>query len=71
MDGRQQLLKIRGATDPLRRVTAEGQICDPVSPSSISELAGATAWAGWILFFNVQTPCITDAIIGPWENGAL
>jgi uncharacterized protein len=35
-----------------------------------SELAGATFYNEW-LFFNIQTPGITFAVTGPWENGAL
>ncbi|WP_309053213.1 alkaline phosphatase PhoX, partial [Streptomyces sp.] len=41
------------------------------SPNT-SELAGATfSPDGRILFFNVQSPGITYAVTGPWENGAL
>jgi uncharacterized protein len=35
-----------------------------------SELAGATFHDEW-LFVNIQTPGITFAITGPWDNGAL
>ncbi|HSI56482.1 MAG TPA: phosphatase, partial [Ideonella sp.] len=35
-----------------------------------SELAGATFHEEW-LFFNIQTPGITFAVTGPWQNGAL
>ncbi len=35
-----------------------------------SELAGACFYNEW-LFVNIQTPGITFAITGPWENGAL
>ena len=37
-----------------------------------SEFAGATfSPDGRWLFFNIQTPGITFALTGPWENGAL
>ncbi|MFV0663553.1 alkaline phosphatase PhoX [Denitromonas sp.] len=35
-----------------------------------SESAGATFHNEW-LFFNVQTPGVTFAVTGPWDNGAL
>src|SRR5262245_4111756 len=37
-----------------------------------SEWAGATySWDGQWLFVNIQTPGITFAITGPWQNGSL
>ncbi|GGG71894.1 hypothetical protein GCM10011374_40800 [Kocuria dechangensis] len=63
-----------GGKDLLRGVTTEGQIFDLVelNTPNTSELAGATfSPDGRILFFNVQSPGITYAITGPWENGAL
>ncbi|REE02440.1 PhoX family protein [Citricoccus nitrophenolicus] len=63
-----------GGKDLLRGVTTNGQIFDlaELSDSNTSELAGATfSPDGRILFFNVQTPGITYAVTGPWENGAL
>ena len=35
-----------------------------------SEWAGATFYNKW-LFVNIQSPGITIAITGPWENGSL
>jgi uncharacterized protein len=35
-----------------------------------AEFTGATFHNNW-LFFNIQTPGITFAVTGPWENGAL
>lgn len=35
-----------------------------------SEWAGATFYGRW-LFVNIQTPGVTFAITGPWENGSL
>lgn len=63
-----------GGKDLLRGVTSRGQIFDlaELNGSSTSELAGATFSSdGEILFFNVQSPGITYAVTGPWENGAL
>ncbi|MGP6173491.1 alkaline phosphatase PhoX [Corynebacterium sp. A21] len=60
--------------DLLRGITPDGKIFDlaELNSNSSSELAGATfSPDGKILFFNVQTPGITYAITGPWENGAL
>ncbi|QJR82407.1 DUF839 domain-containing protein [Alteromonas pelagimontana] len=37
---------------------------------SSSEWAGACFYGRW-LFVNIQTPGVTFAITGPWENGAL
>jgi secreted PhoX family phosphatase len=63
-----------GGKDLLRGVTTEGLIFDlaELNTPNTSELAGATfSPDGRILFFNVQSPGITYAITGPWENGAL
>lgn len=63
-----------GGKDLLRGVTTEGRIFDVAELNSpnTSELAGATfSPDGRILFFNVQSPGITYAVTGPWENGAL
>ncbi len=63
-----------GGKDLLRGVTNRGQIFDfaELNSANNSELAGATFSAdGRVLFFNVQTPGITYAVTGPWENGAL
>ena len=34
------------------------------------EWAGATFWEDW-LFVNIQSPGVTFAITGPWEEGSL
>jgi secreted PhoX family phosphatase len=43
---------------------------NPVGNYRSSEFAGACFHDRW-LFVNIQTPGITFAITGPWENGAL
>lgn len=63
-----------GGRDMLRGVTNRGQIFDlaALNSANTSELAGATFSSdGKILFFNVQSPGVTYAVTGPWENGAL
>ncbi len=63
-----------GGKDLLRGVTNRGLIFDfaELATPNTSELAGATfSPDGEILFFNVQSPGITYAVTGPWENGAL
>lgn len=63
-----------GGKDLLRGVTSRGEIFDlaELAGENTSELAGATfSPDGKILFFNVQSPGITYAVTGPWDNGAL
>ena len=60
----------------LRGLTAEGEIFDfalNVHPGfADSEFAGATfSPDGETLYVNIQTPGVTLAIWGPWEDGAL
>jgi len=66
----------------LRGVNDEGQIFDlaanirpgtipgTTTPMSFDEFAGATFYGDW-LFVNIQTPGITFAITGPWDEGPL
>lgn len=63
-----------GGKDLLRGITPDGKIFDlaELASPNTSELAGATfSPDGKTLFFNVQSPGISFAITGPWENGAL
>lgn len=65
-----------GGEQFLRGLTADGKIFDfakNVVPSfEIREFAGATfSPDGQTLFFNIQTPGLTFAVWGPWEQGAL
>lgn len=43
---------------------------DPVGDYRGSEFAGACFYDRW-LFVNIQSPGVTFAITGPWDNGAL
>jgi secreted PhoX family phosphatase len=51
---------------------SRGGIAASVAPGSYSgnEWAGACFYGKW-MFVNIQTPGITFAITGPWDNGAL
>ena len=53
-------------------VTTVGPSTDGSNRRSFTgnEMAGACFYGRW-LFVNVQTPGVTFAITGPWENGAL
>jgi uncharacterized protein len=57
----------------LRGLTQQGEIFNfALNVLNDSEFAGATfSPDGETLFVNIQTPGITLAIWGPWENGAL
>lgn len=60
--------------DMLRGVTTGGEIFNLAALNSpnTSELAGATfSPDGRVLFFNAQTPGVTYAVTGPWNEGAL
>lgn len=43
---------------------------DPIGDFRSREFAGACFYGRW-MFVNIQSPGITFAITGPWENGAL
>jgi uncharacterized protein len=65
-----------GTQEFLRGLTQEGEIFDfalnMVPGFTTSEFAGATfSPDGKTLFVNIQSPGITFAIWGPWEDGAL
>ena len=74
-----------GDADQLvRGLTRDGRIFDVANnivpgiaangePFTEFEFAGATFSPddGQTLFFNIQTPGLTFAVWGPWENGAL
>jgi secreted PhoX family phosphatase len=50
--------------------TKAGFLANPTGNFRGNEWAGATFYGRW-LFANVQTPGVTFAITGPWENGSL
>jgi secreted PhoX family phosphatase len=50
--------------------TKAGFLSSPTGNFRGNEWAGATFHGRW-LFVNIQTPGVTFAITGPWENGAL
>lgn len=50
--------------------TKAGFLSSPTGNFTGSEWAGATFDGRW-LFVNIQTPGVTFAITGPWENGSL
>ncbi|HXV93349.1 MAG TPA: alkaline phosphatase PhoX, partial [Pseudonocardia sp.] len=60
--------------DLVRGVTTSGEVfpfCE-FNGTNSSEWAGATfSPDGKVLFVNLQSPGVTYAITGPWENGAL
>ncbi len=51
---------------------ANGGVVANIPPRSYTnqEFAGGTFYGKW-LFFNIQTPGITFAVTGPWDNGSL
>lgn len=53
-------------------LSANGSVIANISAGNYTsnEWAGATFYHQW-LFVNIQTPGITFAITGPWDNGAL
>jgi secreted PhoX family phosphatase len=57
----------------LRGLTQRGEIFNfALNVHNDSEFAGATfSPDGETLFVNIQSPGITFAISGPWEDGAL
>jgi secreted PhoX family phosphatase len=76
-DGSETPQKLRGLTpDGEIFPFAENQIVLNGEVNGISgdfrdkEWAGATFYNEW-LFVNIQTPGVTFAITGPWDNGAL
>ena len=57
---------------PTRALNAHRDIVKRIAPGNYTghEWAGACFYEKW-LFVNIQTPGITFAITGPWDNGAL
>ena len=53
-------------------LNAGGQVAAPIPPGNYTntEWCGACFFEKW-MFVNLQTPGITLAITGPWDNGAL
>lgn len=54
------------------RLNARGSVIASIAPGNYAgnEWAGACFYERW-MFVNIQTPGVTFAITGPWDNGAL
>ncbi|MGH9891455.1 MAG: alkaline phosphatase PhoX [bacterium] len=76
-DGSETPQKLRGLTASGKifpfaenQIVLNGEVNGIIGDFRDKEWAGATFYNEW-LFVNIQTPGVTFAITGPWDNGAL